>query len=363
MRMLKSRGGLAHGRGVTPSTQAKLVHVIPQAVPICDSLELFSGVYSSTTDQHRDIRPSSKARDGLDYLKFKEYLTQHSPFAYKDEHKDKLVCISSGIVAPSKANADKAFEVGEEAARQMTGNNYAEVKLKRNDRVISIGTAINSTQVRGFEVEIDPMSLFLRVLCVIQKQEEMKEHLAYEFSKHPPSLFEGLLMRKTIKCTLADELKSGVTQQLVEPQNPLYVVDGGHLLHSVVWPVGCRYANIINEYVAFVLLTCSNSAVVCFDGYDDISSSTKAHEQSRRVLRKNVAPDILYTGDMPVTCSKDAFLSNNKNKARLISSLIDALNDEGIACITCRCALRIWNQRFSEVGGKDIIYGLLLFFV
>ena len=99
----------------------------------------------------------------------------------------------------------------------------------------------------------------------------MKEHLAYEFSKHLLiSVFEGLLMRKTKKCTLADELKSGVTQQLVEPQNPLYVVYGGHLLHSVVWPVGCTYANIINEYVAFVLNTCSNSAVVCFDGYDDI---------------------------------------------------------------------------------------------
>ena len=118
--MLKSHGGLARGHGVTPSTQAKFVHVIPQAVPICDPLEMFSGVYSSTTDQHRDIRPSSKASDGLDYLKFKEYLIQHSQFAYKDEHKDKLACISSGIVAPSKANVDKAFEVLGEVARQMS---------------------------------------------------------------------------------------------------------------------------------------------------------------------------------------------------------------------------------------------------
>ena len=77
----------------------------------------------------------------------------------------------------------------------------------------------------------------------------MKEHLAYEFIKHLLSVFEGLLMRNTKKYTLADELKSGVAQQLVEPQNLLYVVDGGHLLHSVVWPVGCTYANILIEYV------------------------------------------------------------------------------------------------------------------
>ena len=87
----------------------------------------------------------------------------------------------------------------------------------------------------------------------------------------------------------------------------------------------------------FALNTCSNSAVVCFDGYDDMSSPTKAHEQSCCVLRKNVAPESLCTVGMPVTCSKDAFISNSKNKVRLISSLIDALNDEGIACKQRKC--------------------------
>ena len=55
MRMLKSRGGLAHGRGVTTSTQSKMVHIIPQTVPICESVEVFSGVHSNTTDQHKDL--------------------------------------------------------------------------------------------------------------------------------------------------------------------------------------------------------------------------------------------------------------------------------------------------------------------
>ena len=87
----------------------------------------------------------------------------------------------------------------------------------------------------------------------------------------------------------------------------------------------------------FALNTCSNSAVVFFDGYDDMSSSTKAHEQSCCVLRNNGSPDSLCTYGMPVTCSKDDFLSNNKNKARLTSSLIDALNGEGIACKQRKC--------------------------
>ena len=43
----------------------------------------------------------------------------------------RLVCISTGIIAPATANADGAIELGELAANQLTGKNYADVKLKR----------------------------------------------------------------------------------------------------------------------------------------------------------------------------------------------------------------------------------------
>ena len=42
IRMLKVRGGLAHGRGIisyTTCRQAKYVHFLLQTVPVCDSLE------------------------------------------------------------------------------------------------------------------------------------------------------------------------------------------------------------------------------------------------------------------------------------------------------------------------------------
>ena len=155
MRMLKSRGGLAHGRGVTTSTQSKMVHIIPQTVPICDSVEVFSGVHSNATDQHKDLRPTSTARDGIRYTRFKDYLAQHSPFIYKGEYMDNLVCISTGIVAPATANADGAIELGEltASANQLTGKNYTDVKLKRNDKVTYIGVATNGAEVRGCQVE------------------------------------------------------------------------------------------------------------------------------------------------------------------------------------------------------------------
>ena len=59
-----------------------MVRIIPQTVPICESLEVFSGVHPDTTDQHKDLRPTSTARDGIHYTRFKDYLAQHSPFIY-----------------------------------------------------------------------------------------------------------------------------------------------------------------------------------------------------------------------------------------------------------------------------------------
>ena len=52
MRMLKTSGGMTHGRGITDSTLTKWVHALPYCVPVCDALEKFTGVHSTTSEQH-----------------------------------------------------------------------------------------------------------------------------------------------------------------------------------------------------------------------------------------------------------------------------------------------------------------------
>lgn len=279
MRKVKTRGGLAHGRGVTASTQSKMVHILPKTVPMCESLECYSGIHSHTTDQQKDLRATATARDGLHFTKFRTYIAQHSPFSYKGECKDKFVCIATVVVAPATANADRAIEAGEEAAKRLTAMNYADAKLKINDKVISIGAANNSAIVRGHQVEIDPISLFIRVTCVIGNRADMKDHLKHEFSKHPPSLFDNGVMRKNIKSVFASVLKAHVDPFSIDNlQNPLHVIDGGHMLHSVTWPCVCTYQDVINNYVAYVLSNYGPEALVCFDGYSNLPMSTKAAE-------------------------------------------------------------------------------------
>lgn len=332
MRMLKTRGGLAHGRGINTGTQAKMVYALPQTVPVCQSLEDFCGVHSQTTDQHCDLRDATTARDGRHFLAFKNYLSQHSPFSYIGQYENRLVCIATGVVAPVCANAECAVEVGEQVAAHLTGLNFADAKLKRNDKVTSIGAATNSTTVRGHDVEIDPTLLFMRVTCTIKKSSDMEKHLKHEFSKQPPSLFDKGTMRKTAKSVLAQQLKTLVAPISASTlQHPYYVIDGGYLLHSVTWPLNCSYGDVCANYVSYVINNYGTDCTVCFDGYTNVSMSTKVAEQNRRG-DPNASADVIFDETTSVTNSRQSILANRNNKARIISKVMEGLRAECVRC-------------------------------
>ena len=78
MGMLNASGGLAHGPGITDSTQTKWGHVIPRCFPICSYLESFCGVHTQTSDQHNDVRACSTSQDVKNYTSLLEWLEEYS---------------------------------------------------------------------------------------------------------------------------------------------------------------------------------------------------------------------------------------------------------------------------------------------
>ena len=134
MRSLKAPGGLAHGRGITDSTQAKFVHAIPKCIPICNSLEDFCDVHTETSDQHRELRAATEAKDGEHCSLLYGWLSEHSPFQYKDVNG--LVDVATGVIADSSANADKAYSIGLAVAESLMGMTFSDVKLKQSDAVV-----------------------------------------------------------------------------------------------------------------------------------------------------------------------------------------------------------------------------------
>ena len=133
---------MTHGRGITDSTLTKWVHVLPRCVPLCDALEKFTGVHTGTSEQHKDLRSSTQAKDNKDHDIFVQWLQAHPPFvAYQP---DRLVSIASVVVADVSVNCDDAVNVGLAAAAKMTGKPFTDITLHRNDKVKTMSDKQNT---------------------------------------------------------------------------------------------------------------------------------------------------------------------------------------------------------------------------
>ena len=125
MRMLKTSGGMTHGRRITDITLAKWVHALPCCVPVCDALEKFTSMHTETSEQHIDLRSSTQAKYNRDHGVFTKWLQVHQPFA--GYQPDRLVSIATGVVADASVNCDDAMNVGLAAASKIAGKCFTEV--------------------------------------------------------------------------------------------------------------------------------------------------------------------------------------------------------------------------------------------
>ena len=180
----------------------------------------------------KDLHPNTQSRDNRDRDIFVQWLQAHSPFAGYEQ--DRLVSLSTGIVADASVNCDDPVSIGQAAASQMTGKKFTDVTLHRNDKVKVIGAKVKTVTIRGQNTVVNPTLLFNRITCVLNDSSEMGSFLAYELAPQPPSLFYEGVMQKHAKSSLGVLLKSFVTQESELPEHGLYVLDGGHLVHSCV---------------------------------------------------------------------------------------------------------------------------------
>ena len=72
------------------------------------------------------------------------------------------------------------------------------------------------------------------------------------------------------------------------------ILDGGSLLHTVIWQKGKKYYEICNNYVDYVIK--HHGTTVVFDGYDD-KPSTKDTTHFRRTVGKQ-GLSVHFSGEM-----------------------------------------------------------------
>ncbi|GBM01570.1 hypothetical protein AVEN_239834-1, partial [Araneus ventricosus] len=213
---------------------------------ICFEIEKFCDV-KLTSSEHVDTRPSRIAWDNEDVAKLSQWLSEHNPFPKIDV----IVSIASVIVGGNEVNCHLSEEIGRDMISKMMGKKFENVKFKRKGKVVTLASINSSVKICNISIVVDPHILFHRLCIAKQSDDDLKAFFKCELSPFPILLFTGESMRKGTKSSLYTSF-SPITED-VKPEGSQYVVvDGGHLLHKIVWRQQATFGAIADRYVQYL---------------------------------------------------------------------------------------------------------------
>lgn len=322
----KIHGGMFK-RGADESVAVRWTMSAVHMQNICQQIEDFCDVHGGTTEQHVDFRPSRVRRDNSDMEKIDHWFDDHNPFPTDSQ----IMSISSGIIGTENINCHLASEIGTKLLNNLVGTNYDSVKFKRKDKVSPLSAVGSSITIDKTSVPINPLLLFQRISISKQTNEDLKDCFGYELAPYPLSLFNEEGMRKGTKSTLYNAFEP-LQRSAVMGEKRLDVVDGGFLLHKVVWPrSNATFNTICDNDVSYVKRHFEKNVVIVFDGYpEDLQTVVLKGWERRRRAAKHRSPEVIVNATAFPPTTQEKFLSNDKNKARLIDILKKALQDSGV---------------------------------
>lgn len=179
--------------------------------------------------------------------------------------------IASGVTGNEKINCHDASRIGTVAMQKKVGQTFYDIKFLRADRVLSLLSVNSNVKVHNKTVPIDPLLLFQRICVIKRTNDELRNYLAYELAPFPVSLFDERGMWKTKKSVLYDSFKSLTPEQEreIDFTDGIYVIDGGFLLHRVVWHQNETFEAICTSYVNYVINHFGSNCFIVFDGYSN----------------------------------------------------------------------------------------------
>ncbi|CAG9760486.1 unnamed protein product [Ceutorhynchus assimilis] len=95
----------------------------------------------------------------------------------------------------------------------------------------------------------NPLLLFQRITVTKQFENNLEGYHQYGLSPYPTSLLDDNGMRKTTKATLYDSM-TPIDIEL--ERNVTYIIDGGFLLHRVVWSKDDTFSVVMDKYVRYL---------------------------------------------------------------------------------------------------------------
>ena len=178
---LKGKGGVI-GRGITENVLNVRTKTMHRCAEVTDALSIVSFL-SNTEVQHKETFTSRGKRDSDDFEKVLTWFRPHNPFEVGPD----LIALESGLVDDKNClTCDCAEEIRTCIQAELDGKTFSSCSFKKKNQ-ISLYSNVNQE-----DVAIDPLTLFLRLVVVVERkpESEIADYFHYELSPYPMSLFK-----------------------------------------------------------------------------------------------------------------------------------------------------------------------------
>lgn len=122
------------------------------------------------------------SHDVLHFYKLKNFLCTYSPFKFAAV--TPLISLSSGLVAgvDDSVNCDQAEETGKTLQRKWDKMAFEGVTPKKAERVKTMANVSNSCSVESQRVNIDPNTVFHRLIAAGERFGSLRSCFAYKLT-------------------------------------------------------------------------------------------------------------------------------------------------------------------------------------
>ena len=184
-------------------------------------------------------------------------------------------------------------EIGIAGVSRIIGKTFADVSFKKKNNVVTLAFERNSLKIGKKKVAADPLTLYQR-MCKAKQSEDLQEYKSYKIVPYPLSLFNEDGMRKCTKSALYTAF-SPLPINFQLPKHHMVVIDGGYILHKVVWNQNLTFGDILIDYFKYIHYHYGTVVTVVFDGCpkEPELQSTKSAERARR-CNMNTSADVIF---------------------------------------------------------------------
>ena len=131
----------------------------------------------------------------------------------------------------------------------------------------AVTLSASAVRVNNETIQIDPQLLFQRLITAGTRNDWLEHILRFELCSYPPAIFEARHVKMPAnKPALADAIWALIPRDVVgSTGQSQYVLNGGSLVHRILWQRGTTYNDICRQYTKYVTRKYGHAFIV-FDG-------------------------------------------------------------------------------------------------